>query len=58
MCYGMQVLNLEPAEFMEGLTRPVADRLPFLAESVIAELVRQGCSIERKDGVPLPELLS
>ena len=58
MCYGMQVLNLEPAEFMEGLTQPVADRLPFLAESVIAELVRQGCSIERKDGVPLPELLS
>ena len=54
----MQVLNLEPAEFMEGLTQPVADRLPFLAESVIAELVRQGCSIERKDGVPLPELLS
>ena len=58
MCYGMQVLNLEPAEFMEGLTQPVADRLPFLAESVIAELVRQGCSIERKDDAPLPELLS
>ena len=58
MCYGMQVLNLEPAEFMEGLTQPVTDRLPFLAESVIAELVRQGCNIERKDGVPLPELPS
>ena len=58
ICYGMQVLNLEPAEFIEGLTQPVADRLPFLAESVIAELVRQGCHVERKDGVPLPKLES
>ena len=58
ICYGMQVLNLEPAEFIEGLTQPVAERLPFLAESVIAELVRQGCHIERKDGAPLPELIS
>ena len=54
----LQVLNLEPAEFIVGLTQPVADRLPFLAESVIAELVRQGCHVERKDGVPLPKLES
>lgn len=53
MCYGMRVENLEPAEFIEGLTLKVAERVPFLAESVIAELVRHGCEITRKDGAPL-----
>lgn len=53
ICYGMQVLNMEPVEFMEGLTQPVHDRVPFLAESVIAELTRQGATITRKDGQPL-----
>ncbi len=56
MCYGMQVQNLEPADFMEGLTPKVNERLPFLAESVIAELVRQGCEVHRRDGKPLPKL--
>lgn len=53
LCFGMQVENLEPSDFIVGLTPKVEERLPFLAETVIAELVRRGCSIERKDGKPL-----
>lgn len=56
MCYGMQVQNLEPADFIEGLTPAVYERMPFLAESVIAELVRLGCSVARKDDLPLQQL--
>lgn len=48
LCYGMQVQNLSPAEFMVGLTEPVAAKLDFLAESVVAELVRQGCVVKRR----------
>ena len=50
LCFGMQVENLEPVEFVEGLTPKVKERMPFLAETVIAELSRRGCSIARKDG--------
>ncbi|MEF2846506.1 MAG: hydrogenase maturation protease [Eggerthellaceae bacterium] len=53
LCYGMQVDNMEPAEFTIGLTPKVAEKVPFLAETVIAELVRRGCEIARKDGQPL-----
>lgn len=53
ICYGMQVDNMEPAEFMEGLTSAVAARVPFLAEAVVAELVRRGCDVTRRDGQPL-----
>lgn len=56
LCFGMQVENLEPAEFIEGLTPQVAERLPFLAETVVAELVRRGCDITRKDGKPLQQV--
>lgn len=56
LCYGMQVENMEPVEFIEGLTPRVAERVPFLAESVIAELVRRGCAISRKDGAPLRQI--
>lgn len=56
LCFGMQVENLEPAEFIEGLTSQVAERLPFLAETVVAELVRHGCNITRKDGKPLQQV--
>ncbi len=56
LCFGMQVENLEPAEFIEGLTPKVAERLPFLAETVVAELVRRGCDITRKDGKPLQQV--
>ena len=56
LCFGMQVENLEPTEFIEDLTPKVAERLPFLAETVIAELVRHGCNITRKDGKPLQQV--
>ena len=56
LCFGMQVENLEPVEFVEGLTPKVLERMPFLAETVIAELSRRGCAITRKDGKPLNQL--
>lgn len=56
LCFGMQVENLEPVEFVEGLTPKVKERMPFLAETVIAELSRRGCSIARKDGKSLNQL--
>lgn len=56
LCFGMQVENLEPVEFIEGLTPKVQERMPFLAETVIAELSRRGCAITRKDGKPLNQL--
>lgn len=56
LCFGMQVENLEPVEFIVGLTPKVQERMPFLAETVIAELSRRGCAITRKDGKPLNQL--
>ena len=41
---------------MEGLTPKVLERMPFLAETVIAELVRRGCAITRKDGKALQQI--
>ncbi|MDO4854545.1 MAG: hydrogenase maturation protease [Coriobacteriia bacterium] len=52
LCYGMQVEILEPAEYTIGLTPAVEEKLPFLAESVLAELWRRGAAISRKDGKP------
>lgn len=48
MCYGMQVANMSPEEFVVGLTPQVHEKLSFLVESVIAELVRRGHVIRRK----------
>lgn len=48
LCYGMQVENLEPAEFVMGLTPKVHDRLPFLVETVVAELDRRGCPLRKR----------
>lgn len=42
LCYGMQVDNMEPAQFMVGLTPQVAEKVEFLAETVRAELFRRG----------------
>ena len=56
LCFGMQVENLEPAEFVVGLTSQVEQRVPFLAETIVAELVRNGCEITRKDGKPLQQI--
>lgn len=52
LCYGMQVENLFPSEYAMELTPKVAERVPFLAESVLAELWRHGCHVRRKDGKP------
>lgn len=56
LCFGMQIENMEPVEFMEGLTPRVGEKVPFLAETIVAELVRRGCNISRKDGKPLQQL--
>lgn len=49
LCFGMQVENMEPFEFVVGLTPRVEAQVPFLAETVIAELVRRGCQVIDKD---------
>lgn len=49
ICYGMQIENMSPAELVMGLTPRVYERLPFLVESVVAELDRQGMPLKRKD---------
>lgn len=49
ICYGMQIENMSPAELVVGLTPQVHERLPFLVESVVAELDRQGAKLHRKD---------
>lgn len=49
LCFGMQVENMEPSEFVVGLTPRVEAQVPFLAETVIAELVRRGCQVIDKD---------
>ena len=48
ICYGMQIENMSPAELTEGLTPKVYDRLPFLVESVVAELDRRGVPLVPK----------
>ena len=49
ICYGMQIENMSPAELVEGLTPKVYERLPFLVETVVAELDRQGYPLTRKE---------
>lgn len=48
ICYGMQIANMSPAELTEGLTPKVYERLPFLTESVVAELDRRGAPLKLK----------
>ena len=45
ICLGMQVQNASPAEFVIGLTPPVMENLPFLVDTLLAELVMRGCEI-------------
>lgn len=45
----MQIENMSPAELVEGLTPKVYERLPFLVETVVAELDRQGYPLTRKE---------
>lgn len=42
ICYGMQIENMSPAEFVVGLTPAVHDRLDYLVECIVAELDRHG----------------
>lgn len=48
MCLGMQVLNADPEEYTIGLTKPCADALPLLIETIAAELDRNGFAVERR----------
>lgn len=48
ICYGMQIENMSPAELTEGLTPKVYECLPFLTESVVAELDRRGAKLTPK----------
>ena len=43
---------MEPVEYTMDLTPTVKEKLPFLAESVLAELWRHGAMVSRKDGKP------
>lgn len=53
VCLGMQVGNMNPAEYTIDLTPPVRAALPLLTETVVAELARRGVDLARKDGRPL-----
>jgi hydrogenase maturation protease len=54
LCLGMQVENASPSEFVVGLTPVVLERLPYLVDSVLAELVNRGCEVcERATGQPV-----
>lgn len=45
ICLGMQVLNASPSEFVDGLTPVIYERLPFLVDTLLAELINLGCEI-------------
>ena len=54
LCLGMQVENGTPSEFIQGLTPPVAEKLPDLVDLVLAELVMRGCDVRmRSNGAPV-----
>lgn len=50
VCFGIQVENMSPASFIEGLTPRVHAALPLLVDSVLAELVRLGVQFHNADG--------
>ena len=52
VCFGMQVGDMEPAEYVIGLTPRVEAALSLLAEAVVAELTRRGVPVARADGSP------
>lgn len=51
LCLGMQVENMTPAQMTIGLTEPVQNALPFLIETLRAELARFGVNLEKKKGI-------
>lgn len=50
VCLGMQVENMEPAEYVIGLTPDVDAAMPQFLETLVAELYRHGIVLSRKDG--------
>ncbi len=48
LCFGMQVENASPAEYVVGLTPSVHDALPLLVDAVVAELVKRGVEVRIK----------
>ena len=49
VCFGMQVENASPSEFVVGLTPVVLEKLPSLIDAILAELVRNGCEIRVRE---------
>lgn len=47
-CFGMQVENLSPAYAAIGLTPVVSERLPYLVDTVLADLVMRGVAVTSK----------
>ncbi len=47
-CLGMQIENMEPAEYVIGLTPAVHAALPSLVEAILSELSRFGIFLQRK----------
>lgn len=54
VCLGMQAENIEPAEYVEGLTPHCAEALPLLVDTVAATLHNHGFAVRPKDGSTLP----
>lgn len=52
VCFGVQVENMSPATFVEGLTPKVHAAVDLLADSVLAELVSLGAKFLNADGSP------
>jgi len=48
VCYGMQVLDMQPVQYHIGLTAPCAQAIPLLGDCVIGELARFGITVNRK----------
>lgn len=50
VCLGMQVENMEPAEYTIDLSPSVKDNMELLVETTVGELARRGTVLKRKDG--------
>lgn len=49
VCLGMQVLNMDPEEYVIGLTEPCFEKLPLLVDILVGEIARLGTVLKRKD---------
>ena len=48
LCLGIQVENMEPAEYTVDLTDPVKAGLPLLEETIVAELYKRGYVLNKR----------